>query len=215
MNCEQFRALWSDWHDGRLDDEVAGMAAHRDGCSGCARYDRQMRRLVDELARLPLPATAGLAATAPRSSSARRHGTPRWVALAATLALGIALGLLIGGPAEQGATLTAEPVVLAGSGEQRIAIAVESRRAYDRVEFVVELPPGVELSGFPGQRSVRWEGHLAEGRSRLQLPLRLTADAHGGRLVTRIVHRDGERRLVVPLETQSGEGVSVLNTTST
>lgn len=211
MNCERFRAYWSEWHDGRLDHEAADMAAHRDGCAACARYDRQMRRLLEELAALPVPAGTG-SPTARPAQAPRWHAAPRWVALAATLALGIALGVLIGGPGQQGATLTAAPVVLEGPGEQRIAIAVESPRAYERVEFVVELPPGIELIGFPGQRSVRWEGRLAEGRSRLRLPLRIGDDVSDGELVTRIVHRGGERRLVVPLET--GAGVGALDTRS-
>jgi len=61
------------------------------------------------------------------------------------------------------------------------------------------------MAGYPGQRSVRWTGSLAEGRSRLQLPLQIAPGSEGGRLVTRIVRPDGERRLVVPLET--GDGV--------
>ncbi|NIR59388.1 MAG: hypothetical protein GWO02_07640, partial [Gammaproteobacteria bacterium] len=101
-------------------------------------------------------------------------------------------------------TILAEPVALEAPGERRIAIAIESPRSFERVEFVVELPAGVELVGFPGQRSVRWENDLAAGRSRLQLPLRVAPDAEGGRLVTRILRPDGERRLVVPLETGSG-----------
>lgn len=211
MNCERFRANWSEWHDGRLDDGAREMAAHREGCAACARYDRQMRHLLDALAELPVPVGAA-SVTARHVPATRRRAAPRWAALAATLALGIALGLLIGGPGEQGATLTAAPVVFEGPGEQRIAIAVDSPRAYERVEFVVELPPGVELIGFPGQRSVRWQGRLAEGRSRLRLPLRFGDDVSNGELVTRIVHGDGERRLVVPLETGSGAGVTALDT---
>ncbi|MDX1610110.1 MAG: hypothetical protein R3225_08315 [Halofilum sp. (in: g-proteobacteria)] len=209
MNCERFRAYWSDWHDGRLNEGAAAMVTHRNACDACARYDRQMRRLLEELGTLPLPAAAPVPAASPR-----RVAAPRWAALAATLAVGIALGLLIGERPGEPATIRAEPVVLEGGAEQRIAIAIESRHAYEQVEFVVELPPGVELSGFPGQRNVRWQGSLAEGRSRLQLPLRLTGDGGGGELVTRIVHEAGERRLVVPLRAGSGNGVGMLDRAS-
>lgn len=201
MDCGTFRLRWNDWHDERLGAGGDDMAAHRDTCPACARYDRQMRRMLDELARLPLPAVEGGRVGDPP----RRVAAPRWLALAATLAIGIALGLLFGQRGDD-ATVIAEPVTLGGGAEQRIAVAFESPRAYERVEFVVELPPGIELIGFPGQRSVRWEGRLAQGRSRLQLPLRVEPDAAGGRLVTRIVHDGGERRLVVPLEPASGAG---------
>lgn len=201
MNCERFRRDWTDWHEGWLGEEAAGMARHRDACAACARYDRQMRRLVEELAALPLPAGETAATKAPvATAGARTVAASRWLALAATLVVGIALGLVLGNRPGSDDTIVAEPIELGGAAEQRIAIAVESPRALDRVEFVVELPEGVELAGFPGQRSVRWEGRLAEGRSRLQLPLRIAPDAEGGRLVTRIVHPEGERRLVVPLQ---------------
>lgn len=208
MNCERFRSHWTEWHEGWLEEGAAGMARHRDACAACARYDRQMRRLVEELAALPLPGAEAVSARSARSLVA-----PRWLALAATLVLGIALGLMLGDRSGNGDTIVAEPVELGGAAEHRLAIAVQSPRAYERVEFVVELPEGVELDGFPGQRTVRWEGRLAEGRSRLQLPLRITPDAGDGELVTRIVEPNGERRLVVPLDVETGsvtlEAVSV------
>jgi len=204
MNCEEFRNLWSDWHDGHDDVDDAAMARHRDTCSECARHDRQMRTLLDGLATLPLPGEqperAGWAA-------------PRWAALAATLVVGIALGLVLAQRDGPASAPSAPPVELAAAGEQRIAIAVESPRQYDDVEFTVQLPEGVELAGFPGQREVRWTGSLAEGRSRLRLPLRISSDATGGELVARIRHAGGERQLVVPLADGSAaleiDGVSV------
>lgn len=211
MNCERFRDNWTDWHEGWLEAGAADMARHRDSCAACARHDRQMRRLVEELAALPLPAAepaAVKAATAPA-----RNVTPRWLALAATLVVGIALGLMLSDRSGNDGTIVAEPVELGAAAEHRLAIAVQSPRVHERVEFVVELPEGVELDGFPGQRTVRWEGRLAEGRSRLQLPLRITPDAADGELVTRIVEPNGERRLVVPLDVETGsvalEAVSV------
>lgn len=204
MNCERFRTQWTEWREGLLASGADEMARHRETCAACARYDRQMRRLVSELGQLPLPEPD----TAP-ASAAIRHGHhaagPRWLALAATLVVGIALGFLLGDDGGDGGMIVADPVALEGGGAQRIAIAIESRRAYEEVDFVVELPAGVELAGHPGQRSVRWTGSLAEGRSRLQLPLQIAPGSEGGRLVTRIVRPDGERRLVVPLE--PGDGV--------
>jgi hypothetical protein len=192
MNCEEFRNLWSDWHDGHDDADDAAMVRHRDTCPECARHDRQMRALLDGLATLPLPG---------EQEQPERAGwaAPRWAALAATLVIGIALGLVLAQREGPASTPEAAPVELAVAGEQRIAIAGESPRRYDDVEFTVQLPEGVELAGFPGQREVRWTGSLSEGRSRLRLPLRVSSDAWGGELVARIRHAGGERQLVVPL----------------
>ena len=159
-----------------------------------------MRRLTEALAALPLRADAG-------QGEALRGRAPRWAALAATLAVGIAVGFLWADRDGPAAPIEAAPVALDSTGEQQISIAVESSRAYDQVEFLVELPQGLELAGFPGQRSVRWTGQLAEGRSRLRLPLRRTSETVGGELIARIRHPDGERRLVVPLR---DEGLSTL-----
>lgn len=193
MNCEEFRSQWSNWHDGHGEVDANAMARHLEACRDCARYDREMRSLLDGLATLPLPG----------QSRARQRripaASPRWAALAATLLIGVALGLLLAQRDEPGTTLEAAPVELASAGEQRIAIAIESPRQYDEVEFMVELPKGVELAGFPDQRQVRWTGSLAEGRSRLRLPLRVLDGAQGGELVARVRHAGGERRLVVPL----------------
>lgn len=193
MNCEEFRNQWSDWHDGHGEVDDNAMARHQEACTDCARYDREMRALLDGLATLPLPGERG---------GRRRRmpaGAPRWAALAATLVIGIVLGLVLAQRDQPGTTLESAPVELASAGEQRIAIAIESPRQYDEVEFVVDLPEGVELAGFPEQRQVRWTGSLAEGRSRLRLPLRVLDEARGGELVARVRHAGGERRLVVPL----------------
>ncbi len=192
MNCEEFRNQWSDWHDGHGEVDDNAMARHREACTDCARYDREMRVLLDGLATLPLPGERAGRRRVPA-------GAPRWAALAATLVIGVALGLLLAQSDQPGTTLESAPVDLASAGERRIAIAIESPRRYDEVEFVVDLPEGVELAGFPEQRQVRWTGSLAEGRSRLRLPLRVLGEAQGGELVARVRHAGGERRLVVPL----------------
>ena len=207
MNCAEFREHWSAWHEAWPECDPEAMRAHWHTCAACAEHDRQMRRLTEALAGLPLQGATGRGAIG--QGDVLRGRAPRWSALAATLVLGIAVGLLWAHRDDPAATIEATPVTLDSSGEQQISIAVDSSRSYDQVEFLVELPQGVELAGFPGQRSVRWEGQLAEGRSRLRLPLRLTAGTAGGELVARIRYPNGERRLIVPLE---HEGLSTLST---
>lgn len=198
MNCTEFRRNWSEWHAGADGCDAAAMAAHCRECAACARYDRQMRRLVTELGQLPLPGEERSATPAPDRL--------RWMALAATLVVGVALGVMLSSHFGGEAGFSAEPVAVEGTGVQRVAVAFESPKRLDDVEFVVELPRGVELVGFPGQREVRWDGQLAAGRSRLQLPLRITNAKELGTLVTRVVHKTGERRLEVPLRFRAGEG---------
>ncbi len=198
MHCTEFRQHWSEWHAGADECDAAAMAAHCRECEACARYDRQMRRLLMELSDLPLP--GGERTPAPARDRLR------WAALAATLVIGVALGMMLSARFAGDAGISAKAVTVEGPGVQRVAVAFESPERLQDVEFVVELPRGVELVGFPGQRRVRWDGQLAAGRSRLQLPLRITHDAELGTLVTRVVHDTGERRLEVPLRFREGEG---------
>lgn len=203
MNCSEFRQQWSAWRDGDVAaDAACALVQHHAQCPACQRYDRQMRRMLDALAELPLPGARPeeqVPATAREAAAARRHPS-RFVALAATLVIGIAIGVLVGNPALIGSPARQDAVVLAGAGVHEVQLAFESPAELDRVEFVVELPAGIEMVGFPGERTVRWESRLAKGRSRLRLPLRVTDDAAGGMLVARIV-RDGKtQQLLVPLD---------------
>jgi hypothetical protein len=216
MQCDDFRANWTDWHEGWLEAGEAAMQRHRDSCEACASYDRQMSELIGALGTLPLPDAEVPAATGTASAATRRARRPAgasWAALAATLALGIALGVSLSGPFSGPERIVGDPVSVTEPGQHQIAVAFNSPRTLEDVEFVVELPEGVELAGFPNQRQVRWRGRLAKGRSQLRLPLRVSPEAEDGRVVTRLVHRSGERRLVVPLESsrvrRSGNGDKV------
>jgi ferric-dicitrate binding protein FerR (iron transport regulator) len=217
MNCEEFRENWSEWHAGRLDGATATrMAEQRAACADCARYDRQMRQLVDSLAELPLPDAlpaepklTDIAAMKPRP---RRRIAPAWLAVAATVVIAFGAGvlthaMLIAGAGESEPTMAGAVEAQPGTTRE-IQLAVTSPRSIERVEFEIELPAEVELEGHPGQRVVRWQGRLAEGRSRLTLPLRIGAADEGAEVLARIRHADGEREIRVPLEARSGENGS-------
>ena len=78
MNCERFRHSWTDWHEGWLGEGGAEMARHIESCEACARYDRQMRRLLGALSTLPLPDSTPVSEPVFAAATARRFGAPRW-----------------------------------------------------------------------------------------------------------------------------------------
>lgn len=200
MDCTEFRNQWSEWRDGGLGDDAArAMAAHRSECPACRRYDHQMRAMLTGLAALPLPGSA-----APAERPAR---TVRWrgLAIAAALVLAFGAGVLMQQTLDTGQPGQAvDTVVLEPGGSREVQLAFSTPRALEPVEFTVELPAGVELEGRPGERIVRWEGRLAEGRNRLRLPLQMAAGSPGGELVARIRHGDGTREWHVALEAAAG-----------
>jgi hypothetical protein len=207
MDCKAFRDNWTEWHEGWLADDGGAMRAHRDACAGCARFDGQMRAMVDGLADLPLADEP--AAAAPKDGVAGRTWWGRWAALAATLVVGVAAGVLLSGsltPASNGPTIQAETVSIDSTGVHEVAVAFESPREVTDVQFAVELPPGVELAGSPGERAVRWQGRLAKGATRLRLPLRIQRTGDLGSVVARVEHPTGVRELVIPLRMAAGSG---------
>ena len=213
MTRDEFREHWTEWHAGRLDAATAArMQACRDSDDACRQYDRQMRRMLASLGDLPLP--DAMPASPPVVVRQQQRSTwPRqgWLAAAAMVVIAFAAGLLTATMLERDtdadAPLMAEAVDAAPGTAQEIHLAVTSRKARDNVEFVVELPAGVEFDGYPDQRIVRWTGSLAEGRSRLSLPLRLDENVTDGEVIARIRYDDssGERELRVPLTAQSSE----------
>ncbi|MEX1081375.1 MAG: hypothetical protein WD382_00915 [Halofilum sp. (in: g-proteobacteria)] len=127
-----------------------------------------------------------------------------WVA-AAGFVVAFTAGALVaslpwGGSSPALDVIRAEAVRIPAQQTQRVQVAVASPRHISDVEFTIELPAGAELEGYPGQRVVRWNGELAEGRSRLTLPVRATAMSDDHEIIARIRHADGTRELRVPID---------------
>lgn len=72
----------------------------------------------------------------------------------------------------------------------RLVFAAESPLA--GATMTVRLPEGIELEGFPGEREIRWETSLEEGRNLLPLTLVATRPA-GGALEARLQHDSRDR----------------------
>lgn len=201
--CEEFRALWTEWHEGRLDPETADRCAtERARCPSCARYDRQMRELVHALGNLPLPdRPTRLTPRSTRSFASRGRAWATAAAIVVAFGAGILLAPLQTGQHQNMTVVRAEAVQLQPQETKQIQVAVAAPRSMDEVRFTIELPEGIELEGYPGQRVVGWQGRLSQGRNRLTLPVRLTRHADDGELIARIRHEDGGSELRVPLRT--------------
>lgn len=214
MNFDEFCENWTEWRAGRLDAVMAArMEQKRARCEACQRYDRQMRRMLSELKQLPLPVD-----TRPRQQqvapSVHRHG--RWgvrLAAAAVVVIAFGAGLAtqawLGGDGDEVAPTVAEAVEVAPGQVRDVHVAVSVTRDFDTVEFMIELPRAVELDGYPGQRIVRWEGRLEQGRSRLTLPLVIGEPDQGAEVIARIRHADGENEIRIPLASAIDTGNAV------
>ncbi len=212
MNCKQTRALLDDYLDGLLDGaERRAVADHLGHCEACHRELELEQGLRTALHRLHAPEpTEGFfeqalerAARQAQAQRSRRRGLIAGGALAASLVLAVTAQLLLPGldaPSPAGPAATTAglarpagiPDISIALGEvNKVSLAIHAAMNIDEATFVIELPPGTELSGFPGQHVVRWQGRLKQGKNLLELPV-VVNEGRGGILEARIEH-DGKR----------------------
>jgi hypothetical protein len=91
-----------------------------------------------------------------------------------------------------------EVVTLTIGDPHLINLVFDSTATLSDVEFTVDLPVGVELEDYPGQRRVVGRAELADGHN--VLPLTLVArEGSGGQLAARLRFGNDQKTFVVDL----------------
>jgi hypothetical protein len=134
----------------------------------------------------------------------RRRQRRRWIysgfgaAVAAGLAAWVAIGLLWNVPNPGTPEAHIPGVTIALEQPRTVNLVFSSATPLDDASLTVNLPDGVELAGFPGQRVITWETSLKAGRNLLPLTLIAVSPA-GGQLLARLEHdhRDRSFRLQI------------------
>lgn len=213
MNCAAFQLELDDYLDGRLDPARRGaLGAHLGECAACRTRHARAQDLLAALRALPAPrAPRGLLErvlqrAAPARSRQSRFAS-RWVlgpALAATLALGVALGVFFAA-APGPAPITT--VTLELERPQSVQVMVRSPRELRGATIALLLPENVELVDFPGRRTLTWKADLQEGANVLRLPL-VAHGVPGGELVAQLSHGGASKALRVRFVLKPTGGVS-------
>jgi hypothetical protein len=218
MNCKLFLVLLDDHIDAELDAHTeADMLAHAASCTACATFKKGELELRRSLQAIPVPAPrfgyaermlAAAGRARPSVPRRHRHGSVSSAvagAVAATLAIGVTLWV-VRGPIRQTAATpaplgTSIPVAhvrpAATAGVQPVRLVFRSATALQNVTIEIDLPDGVELEGFPGQRRLTWQSDLTAGSNLLELPVRLSG--RGGVLTATLNHGTERRRFTVQL----------------
>ena len=124
-------------------------------------------------------------------ASARRQRN-RWLAtgFGGAVAAGIVAwfvgGMLLSTPDAGMPEIPGVAIALEQSHEVNFVFA--SAQALDGAMLTIELPDGLELEGFPGQRAVSWETSLTAGKNHLPLTLIATRPVDGV-VVARLEHQ--------------------------
>ena len=200
MTCEQV----TKWLDAYLDGELesgpsAAFEHHVATCESCDNTLKAARALQRALVDYPIAGPSdgfferalNAASTAP---SQRSSGPPRWVAagflgaFAASIATVVLTGLLVRAPKpEPNAALPG--VSIAMSESHTVNLVFASADVRDVGSLTVDLPEGVQLSGYEDRRQVQWNTRLQAGKN--VLPLELVAvDCRGGHWGSRWRHSD-------------------------
>ena len=126
-----------------------------------------------------------------------RRQRNRWMltgfaaAIAATLAVWVVGGMLLGSPEIPDAA-PIPGVTVALEEPHTVNLVFASATALDVATLTVSLPDGIELDGFPGQREITWETSLTAGKNLLPLTL-VALGPNGGELLARLEHDDRDR----------------------
>lgn len=215
MSCKETRLALPDYiRNGLSPAEHDRVAQHLAACEVCNKVleaERGLSHAMEEQFAIPAPSPG----FEDRVLGAARKGHNRaWShsvlggAVAAALALGIGLGVLLqpGGLSEEGdsgvasvQTVTEKPAQpVAAPVDKTVRLAFRSGEALDNVTLTLELPPHVELASWPGRRELTWQVSLEAGENVLSLPLKLLFPG-AGELVARLDTGDRQKTFRAPI----------------
>lgn len=203
MGCNRINQHLDDYLDGLLAaDERAAVEGHVKGCRDCSTLLATELRLRRALRQLPAPEPSEIfldRAIARAAAQRQRWFTPG-LALAASVTLLVSANLLLK-PATTpvqdipGLTITLNQV-------REVSLVFDSEYAMENARFTIQLPEGIELSGYPGQREIIWEGALAPGKNLLVLPVEARS-GRGGELIANVAHTGKRRNFILRMDVQA------------
>ncbi len=201
-----------DYMDGSLDEaETLALDAHVDSCNTCRQTVDSEQRLRGLLKDYPVPAPddayfdQALAKASHVSSNGQRN---RWImtgfggAIAAGLLAWIIGGTLLKTPEPVESVASIPGVTMVLEEPRTVNLVFSSATDLDDAVLTVNLPAGIEIEGFAGQREITWMTSLQAGKN--ILPLRLIAmTPHGGELLARLEHDGRDRTFRIRVEVSS------------
>lgn len=204
MQCDKTIELLDDYADDVLPPGLHNeLADHLANCDACRRQLEILSGLREHLRRMPVQAPpAGFADRILRNSrqiySRRQLGRFATGAAAAGLFILLIAGLMQM-TADDVETAAIQMVELNVLEQRTISLAFNSPAEIDGVTFMLDLPEGIELPGYPDKRELVWTDSLSNGRNVLQLTL-LGQKRMTGTLKASIEHAGKRREFSIPLQ---------------
>ena len=204
MTCNRIQPDLDALLDGDLDAAASrALEQHACDCRDCAAALERARALQTALRALPVPEPrADLFATvlrrAQESSATSARRTRVLAGLGGALAAGIAaLAVLVLWQPPSSGDLSVVTFSVNESRTVNLVFAAES--ALDDVSLTVELPPGIEVRGHEGTRTLALHTRLAAGNNVLALPLVAVGEG-GGPLVAEMRAGGDQKQFIVTID---------------
>lgn len=202
MDCREVQELLKVVVDRRGGSRRAeALRSHLSACPVCRAFERDVTHIRQVLQNDPVPTMP--AALPDRVLSTVRGQRQGWRPVALAASLLIVAGTVAGVLTYRTGGEDAVPVAVEQSEwrSRTVTLALDSPRTLDDVEFRLELPPEVEIQGYPGYRELAWTDRLDAGPNELRIPLIVRGEG-GGELVATLIHDGRSRNLRVPLDEQ-------------
>ena len=206
MKCERAVELLTQ-SPGRSTADGRRLAAeHAATCEDCRSAIEAVHRLRGEsLARVPAPRTGAferaLAAATSRPAAVTARPRTFWagIGVGAALAAGLAIAVVSFAPWPGTRSASSMPRITMALNEQRdVSISLATPEALKDAEIHVVLSGAIGLSGFEGQRELRWRTDLDSGVNQLTLPV-VALGTSGGQLLVEVLHGAKRRTFVVDI----------------
>lgn len=196
MKCHSCVKLLDQFLDGELAEASArDFEAHVNACSDCQIALERKRSLREALRQMPVtPAVHGFYDRALELTVKTTHRSEMkfWASagLGTAIAASIIAWLVLILPANQ--TEETDAAHLAGvtislNVEKTVRVSFESVTKLENVTLRVQLPPGVEISGYQDRREIAWSTDVTPGINILSLPV-IVRSGKGGTIVARLEH---------------------------
>ncbi len=174
MECRDFVLQLDDLLDGGLDAARQKPAQeHLGRCQDCRSRHEHALAVREAVRKLSPPAMhpGFIDQTLARATRAVGSAHPRWrrpvlgMAVAATLVLGVALGVFLATRPQ------VQTVALTIDRPETVRLMFNSAKPLKAATLSLALPENVELVGYDGRRELSWQTDLREGGNLMQLPL--------------------------------------------
>lgn len=196
MNCGQHKENLNRFLDGELEGlPLSEFQSHTAACGDCETALREKEALRQALKSMPLPPPDDgfydrvLEQTVLMT---HRNATYFWssAGIGGAIAAGLVAWLVLALPADVQNRVEQPPldtVTISLNVEKRVRLSFESVNELQGAMLTLQLPPGVEISGYDDRSEIRWATNVRPGTNILELPI-VIRSGDGGTILARIEH---------------------------